>query len=348
MHQPAWRRWLQQNLGFASALLLLAAIYLLYNMLHPRGFSSAVFVQNANETAAIAFVAMAQTIPVLAGGLDLSVGAVMTLTSCIASVLVNGSPAEIVFGMIVTLLSGTAFGLANGLIVVYGRIQPIIATLATGAIAIGLALIVRPKPGGDVDGDLGWALTNSVWDFADTYGLADGGNAWWLRPFADIPVPLIVVLLVTALVWVPFRRSVTGRTVYAIGSAEGAAFMSGLPIARAKIAAFTLGGFFAACGGLYLAIQTSSGNADLQQAGAYTLNSIAAVVLGGTSLLGGVGGAVASLVGAAILRVISFYFRILDIDPLLQPLIEGLVLLVAVSFGAIRTLRVKNKLDLFR
>lgn len=348
MHQPAWRRWLQQNLGFASALLLLAAIYLLYNMLHPRGFSSAVAVQNANETAAIAFVAMAQTIPVLMGGLDLSVGAVMTLTSCIASVLVNGSPAEIVFGMIITLLSGTAFGLANGLIIVYGRIQPIIATLATGAIAIGLALIVRPKPGGDVDGDLGWALTNSVWDFADTYGLADGGNAWWLRPFVDIPVPLIVVLLVTAVVWLPFRRSVTGRTVYAIGSAEGAAFMSGLPIARAKIAAFTLGGFFAACGGLYLAIQTSSGNADLQQAGAYTLNSIAAVVLGGTSLLGGVGGAVASLVGAAILRVISFYFRILDIDPLLQPLIEGLVLLVAVSFGAIRTLRVKNKLDLFR
>lgn len=348
MHQPAWRRWLQQNLGFASALLLLVAIYLLYNMLHPRGFSSAVFVQNANETAAIAFVAMAQTIPVLAGGLDLSVGAVMTLTSCIASVLVNGSPAEIVFGMIATLLSGTAFGLANGLIVVYGRIQPIIATLATGAIAIGLALLVRPKPGGDVDGDLGWALTNSVWDFADTYGLADGGDAWWLRPFADIPVPLIIVLLVTALVWLPFRRSVTGRTVYAIGSAEGAAFMSGLPIARAKIAAFTLGGFFAACGGLYLAIQTSSGNADLQQAGAYTLNSIAAVVLGGTSLLGGVGGAVASLVGAAILRVISFYFRILDIDPLLQPLIEGLVLLIAVSFGAIRTLRVKNKLDLFR
>ena len=348
MHQPAWKRWLQQNLGFASALLLLAAIYLVYNMLHPRGFSSAVAVQNANETAAIAFVAMAQTIPVLAGGLDLSVGAVMTLTSCIASVLVNGSPVEIVFGMIVTLLSGTAFGLANGLIVVYGRIQPIIATLATGAIAIGLALLVRPKPGGDVDGDLGWALTNSVWDFADTFGLADGGDAWWLRPFADVPVPLIIVLLVTALVWVPFRRSVTGRTVYAIGSAEGAAFMSGLPIARAKIAAFTLGGFFAACGGLYLAIQTSSGNADLQQAGAYTLNSIAAVVLGGTSLLGGVGGAVASLVGAAILRVISFYFRILDIDPLLQPLIEGLVLLIAVSFGAIRTLRVKNKLDLFR
>ena len=180
----------------------------------------------------------------------------------------------------------------NGLVVVYGRIQPIIATLATGAIAIGLALVIRPQPGGSIDDDLSWALTNPLVDFADTYGIADGGEAWWFRPFAPIPVPLLILVGIALLVWVPFRRSVTGRTVYAIGSAEGAAYMSGLPIARAKIAAFTLAGFFAACGGLYLAIQTSSGNADVTQAGAYTLNSIAAVVLGGTSLLGGIGGAI--------------------------------------------------------
>lgn len=348
MQMVSLKRGVSQNMGFATALLLLLALYLTYNMMHPRGFSSAVAIQNSNETVAIAFVAMAQTLPVLLGGLDLSVGAVMTLTNCVASLLLNGSPAQIVLGMGLTLLTGTMFGLMNGLIVVYGRIQPIIATLATGAIAMGLALLIRPEPGGNVDGDLGWALTNSVWDLADTYGFADGGDAWWLRPFADIPVPFLLVVFVAIFVWLPFRRSVTGRTVYAIGSAEGAAYMSGLPIDRAKIAAFTLGGFFAACGGLYLAIQTSSGNADIQQAGAYTLNSIAAVVLGGTSLLGGMGGAIGSLIGAMILRVISFYFRILDIDPLLQPLIEGLVLLAAVSFGAFRTLRVKNQLDLFR
>ncbi|POF29658.1 ribose transport system permease protein [Roseibium marinum] len=348
MRMVSVKRGVSQNLGFAIAVLLLLALYLTYNMMHPRGFSSAVAIQNSNETVAIAFVAMAQTLPVLLGGLDLSVGAVMTLTNCVASEFLHGSPAQILLGMGLTLLTGTLFGLMNGCIVVYGRIQPIIATLATGAIAIGLALLIRPEPGGNVDGDLGWALTNSVWDFADTYGLAQGGDAWWLRPFADIPVPFLLVVFVAIVVWVPFRRSVTGRTVYAIGSAEGAAYMSGLPINRAKIAAFTLGGFLAACGGLYLAIQTSSGNADIQQAGAYTLNSIAAVVLGGTSLLGGTGGAIGSLVGAMILRVISFYFRILDIDPLLQPLIEGLVLLAAVSFGAFRTLRVKNQLDLFR
>ncbi|NVK35663.1 MAG: ABC transporter permease [Rhodobacteraceae bacterium] len=337
----------RQSRGFYGALLLLIVIYAFYNILHPRGFSSAVLVQNANETVAIAFLAMAQTVPVLLGGLDLSVGAVMTLTSCIASELVSGSPVEILFGMFVTLLSGTAFGLMNGLIVVYGRLQPIIVTLATGAIAIGLALFVRPRPGGDIDGDLNWAVTNSLWDFVDTYQLFDP-DATWFAPFAWIPVPLIMMFAIAILVWLPFRKSVTGRTVYAIGSAEGAAYMSGLPINRAKIAAFALAGFFASCGGLYLAIQTSSGNADVMQAGAYTLNSIAAVVLGGTSLLGGVGGAVASLVGACILRVISFYFRIVSIDPLLQPLIEGIVLLAAVSLGALRTLRVKNRLDLFR
>ena len=305
-------------------------------------------MQNANESVAIAFVAMAQTVPVLIGGLDLSVGAVMTLANCVASELLSGTPLEIVLGMVATLAAGAAFGLMNGLIVVYGRIQPIITTLATGAIAIGLALIIRPRPGGSVDDDLSWALTNQLVDFADTYGFAEGGEAAWFQPIAGVPVPLILLLGTALLVWLPFRRSVTGRTVYAIGSAEGAAYMSGLPIARAKIAAFTLSGFFAACGGLYLAIQTSSGNADVTQAGAYTLNSIAAVVLGGTSLLGGVGGAIASLVGALILRVISFYFRILAIDPLLQPLIEGVVLLAAVSLGAIRTLRVKNRLELFR
>ena len=237
-------RLLNQNRGFAGAVSLFVVLFVIYNILHPRGFSSAVLVQNANESCAIAFVAMAQTVPVLMRGLDLSVGAVMTLTACVASYLLAGSGLDIALGILASLAVGTAFGLMNGLIVVYGRLQPIIATLATGAVAIGLALLLRPQPGGDVDGDLSWALTNTVWDFADTYGLAEGGDAWWLRPFADLPVPLILLVTVACLVWLPFKRTVTGRTIYAIGSAEGAAYVSGLPITRAKLAAFTLAGFF--------------------------------------------------------------------------------------------------------
>ena len=339
---------IRQNRGFYGAALLLLALYLVYNILHPRGFTVNVLVANSNESVALAFVAMAQAVPVLMGGLDLSVGAVMTLTSCIASELVNGEPWQIVLGMIVTILAGTAFGLFNGLIIVYGRLQPIIVTLATGAIAIGLALLIRPKPGGEVDLDLNWAATNSLRDLAETYHLFEAGEAAWFQTFAWLPVPALILIVIALAVWVPFKRTVTGRTLYAIGSAEGAAYMSGLPINRAKLAAFTLAGFFAGCAGLYLAIQTGSGNADIAQAGSYTLNSIAAVVLGGVSLLGGIGSAVGALIGALILRAISFYFRILSIDPLLQSLVEGIVLLLAVSLGAVRALRVKNRLELFR
>jgi len=338
---------MKQNAAFVVAFAVLTVLWLLYNMLHPRGFSSAVLIQNTNESVVIVFVAIAQTLPVLMGGLDLSVGAVMTLTNCVASALMSGSPLQIVFGAFVTLLTGTSFGLLNGLIVVYGRIQPIIATLATGSIAIGFALFIRPQPGGEVDGDLGWALTNDLYELVFTYGWWDADASWFVT-ISWIPVPLLIIVIVSFGVWIPFKRSVTGRTIYAIGSSESAAFMSGLPIERAKIAAFTLAGFFAACGGLYLAIQTSSGNADISQAGSYTLNSIAAVVLGGTSLLGGIGGAIGSLVGALLLRMMAFYFRIMSIDPLLQPLIEGVVLLTAVSLGAWRTLSTKNRLQLFR
>jgi ribose transport system permease protein len=337
---------LGQNLGVGLALLLFLIFWLTYNALHPKGFSPDVLVQNANEAFVISMVAMAQTVPVIMGGLDLSVGATMTLVNCLASVLLDGSPLEIVFGMVVCLLAGLAAGFVNGCVVVYGRIQPIIATLATGAIYIGLALFLRPTPGGDVNEDLAWAMSNDLRELCATFGLFEDGEAAWLRPIAWLPVPLVIAVLVVVLVWIPFRNSVTGRGVYAVGSAEGAAYMSGLRIERSKLAAFTLAGFFAGVGGLYLALQTSSGNADVPQAAAYTLNSIAAVVIGGTSLMGGSGGAIGSLIGALVIRAISFNFRIFDVAPLLQPLIEGLVLLAAVSLGAGRTFRVKNRLEL--
>lgn len=340
--------YLLKNAALITVIVVFLAFYIFYNSNHPRGFSTAVYIQNANEVFALAMVAMAQTIPVLMGGLDLSVGAIMTLVNCLASHLLNGSPLQMAFGFVACLLAGLACGFLNGCVVVYGRIQPIIATLATGAIFMGIALFLRPTPGGNVDGDLAWALTNDLYEIAATYGFAQNGEAPWFTPIAWIPVPLVLLVAAALLVWLPFARSVTGRSVYAIGSAEGAAYMSGLSIDRAKIAAFTLGGFFAGLGGLYLTLQTSSGNADIPQAGAYTLNSIAAVVIGGTSLLGGVGSAIGSIFGALVLRTISFNFRIFEIDPLLQPLFEGVVLLAAVSLGALAVVRVKNTLELFR
>jgi ribose transport system permease protein len=362
---------IRQNFAFLTAVALFCVVYLIYHLEHPKGFSSAVLVANCDEAFTLALVAMAQTVPVLAAGLDLSAGALMTMVGCFASYLLSGAPEGtplaldlggfslplgalpggvpgMLVGIAICLVIGGLAGLLNGLVVVYGRIQPIIATLATGAIFMGVALFLRPQPGGKIDDDLNWALTNSLGDFASTVHIFNDGAAPWFAPFAGVPTPFVLLVLIVLLVWIPFSRTVTGRTVYAIGSAEGAAYMSGLPINRARIAAFALAGFFAACGGLFLAIQTSSGNADIPQAGAYTLNSIAAVVIGGTSLLGGTGGAIGSVFGALILRVISYFFRIFDIAPLLQPLFEGIILLAAVSIGALRVLRVKNTLELFR
>lgn len=335
-----------RNVGLALAVALFVIFYGVYNILHPKGFSAAVLIQNSNESLALIMVAMAQTVPVLAGGLDLSVGAVMTLVNCVASHLMSGSPAALLGGTVVCLAVGALAGFVNGCVVVYGRLQPIIATLATGAVCVGIALYLRPTPGGEIDKDVAWAFTNDLYELAATYGWFDSGDAAWFQPIAWIPVPLLLTLAVVVLVWLPFRATVTGRNVYAVGSSESAAYMSGLAIDQARLAAFTLAGFFAGVGGLYLAIQTSSGNADVPQAGAYTLNSIAAVVIGGTVLTGGSGGAVGSLVGALVIRAISFNFRIFDVPPLLQPLFEGLVLLAAVSLGAGRVFRVKNRLQL--
>ncbi len=350
-----WLR-LSQSVGMWVAVALFLVLYCLYSSLHPKGFTVDLFVQNSNESLVLIFVAMAQTVPVLTGGLDLAAGATMTLVNCVASTTISGSAGAMVGGVLLCLAAGTACGFVNGCVVVFGRIQPIIATLATGAIYIGISLFIRPSPGGKVDDDLSWVTTNALVEMDNTYHwFAHGAPGWFTNGVGKLPVPVLILVGIVLLVWVPFRNTVTGRGCYAVGSSEGAAFMSGLKVWRCKLLAYTVGGFFAGCGGLYLGLQTGSGNADVLQAGAYTLNSIAAVVIGGTSLFGGSGGVVGSIFGALVLRAISFCFRVFDpsgplgfiANPLLQPIFEGVILLLAVSVGAARVFRIKNRLSLF-
>jgi ribose transport system permease protein len=226
------------------------------------------------------------------------------------------------------LAAGALCGLVNGLIIVYGRLQPIITTLATGIVYFGLALGLRPVPGGDVHAGLADALT----------GTLPGG----------IPSMLLVLLAVVLLVWVPYRRSVVGRAALAIGSAETASYMSGVAMARTRIVTYTLAGLLAAVGGLLLTFVTYSGEASSAIGGVYTLNSIAAVVVGGTSLAGGAGSAIGAIFGAFALRTIGDLLFVFDLEPLWQPLFQGVILLVAVSFGALRLLKLDNRLELFR
>ena len=314
--------------GELIALGLFVSMFALFLGEHPAGFSSNVINTAANKGALLAFVAMAQTIPVLTSGLDLSVGMVFVLTNCLASRLVVGGPLETALGVVAVLGTGLVCGALNGALVVFGRLQPIIVTLATGSIYFGGALWLRPAPGGSVNEPFADFMTGS---------LAGG-------------VPFSIVLLAAAvlLFWVPYRRSIIGRAAYAIGSSEQAAYMSGVSIARAKFLTYVMSGLFSSLAGLLLTCLTYSGEANAILGGAYTLNSIAAVVVGGTSLFGGSGGAVGSIFGAFVLRTIGDLLFVFDMDPLWQPLFLGVVLLFSVGLSSLRLLRIKSRLDLFR
>jgi ribose transport system ATP-binding protein len=322
----AVRRFWRWNAGPFTAFVVFAMMFALFSVKQQNGLSVNVLTSLSNKGVVLALVAMAQTLVVLTGGFDLSAGMILTMASCLASVVVNGSPGQIAWGAIAVLASGLAAGAINATIVVLGRIQPIIATLATGAIYFGIALLLRPTPGGEVSEDLSNALTYDL-----------GG----------IPTTFLLLVGILIFVWWPFRNSLLGRNCYAVGSAEGAAYMSGLAIGRSRFAAYSLAGLLAAAGGLALSLISLSGEASASQGGFYTLNSIAAVAIGGTSLFGGSGGMIGSILGSFILRTISDLLFVFNAPALWQPLFQGFILLGAVCLGGLRVLRRKNKMDVF-
>jgi ribose transport system ATP-binding protein len=321
-----WSRFWKRNAGPALSFLVFAVMFILFVSQQANGLSTNVLTSVSNKGVVLAYVAMGQTLVILTGGFDLSVGMVMTMTSCLASVILNGSPVQTALAAFAILASGLVAGTINATIVVIGRIQPIIATLATGAIYYGIALLLRPTPGGEVNEDLSNALTYDVF---------------------GIPTTFLLLVGTILFVWWPFRNLVIGRNCYAVGSSERAAYMSGLAIGRARFAAYALAGLLAACGGLLLSLISLSGEASSSQGGFYTLNSIAAVAIGGTSLFGGSGGFIGSICGALVLRIISDLLFVFNAPALWQPLFQGLILLAAVCLGAIRVLRRKNQLEVF-
>jgi ribose transport system permease protein len=322
-----WRYRLREHRGTLLAFAFFIFMFAIYASNHPAGFTANVVQTAANKGALLALVAMAQTFVVLTAGIDLSVGMVFVLTNCLASWIVVGSPAMAGLGIVAVLLTGLICGAINGAIVIYGRLQPIVTTIATGAIYFGIALALRPVPGGDVESGLADALTGRV--------------------LGVIPASLVALAVVVFVIWVPYRRSAIGRAAYAVGSSEIAAYMSGVPVRAAKFFAYVLSGLVASIGGLFLTLITASGEASAANGGSYTLYSIAAVVLGGVSLFGGSGSAIGAIFGALMFRTIGDLLFVFDLDPLWQPLFQGVVLLAAVCLGSARLFQIRNRLDLF-
>jgi ribose transport system permease protein len=322
-----WRYRLTENRGTLMAFAFFIVMFAIYSTNHPAGFSANVVQTAANKGVLLALVAMAQTMVVITSGIDLSVGMVFVLANCLASWIVVGTPLTAALGVAGVLLCGLACGAVNGLIVIYGRLQPIVTTIATGAVFFGIALLLRPVPGGDVYGPLADGLTGRVFGF--------------------VPASLLALVGVVVVIWIPYRRSEIGRAAYAVGSSETAAYMSGVPVRGAKFSAYLLSGFIASVAGLFLTFITYSGEASSANGGTYTLFSIAAVVLGGVSLFGGSGSAIGAIFGALMFRTIGDLLFVFNLDPLWQPLFQGVVLLAAVCVGSARLFQVRNRLELF-
>jgi len=282
------------------------------------GYGPTDFESLAISVMPIVFAAAAQAVIVIAGGIDLSVGSAMALTNVVAAALMAQSGDVGAAGVIViVLLLGLGIGAVNGMLVVASRVPDIVVTLAMGFVWAGAALLVLSSPGG---GAAPWFMA-----LADGTFLID-----WL------PRALVTMVVVLAVIWIPVRRSRFGIALYAVGSDRLAALRSGVPIGRTKILAYTLGGLLAACGGLALTMSTGIG---IPVPGPYTLNGVAAIVLGGVSLAGGRGGLAGPVAAAFILALIRLDLVFLGVTSDLSQVIQGVILAVVVMIGGLVELR---------
>ncbi|MBA3529723.1 MAG: ABC transporter permease, partial [Propionibacteriaceae bacterium] len=275
--------WLKRNGRILLVYGVFLMLLLVYEQKAPR-FTEREWRSISNSGMTLAIAGLGQNVVVLTGGIDLSTGSMIGLTnSIVATVGDEEHPDErLALGIALALLVGAAGGFVNGLLVAYGRLQPIIVTLATGYIMHGVALKVRSRPGGYVPFERADLLT-------DLYRNVIPRSAF--------------LLAALVIIWFLYRRTRLSREIIATGSAAGAANLTGVNVARTKLIAFTISGLASAVAGVFLTAQTATG--DPNSGTEYTLNSIAAVVLGGSSLAGGTGSFIGTIAGAYVLKTIS-------------------------------------------
>jgi ribose transport system permease protein len=297
----------QASLGYAVLAATAASYLLVYtsNLGHPP--TSFDYLSLLNTTLPLVFVAIGQSLVVITGGIDLSVGGIVSLCVAVTATTVTVDGAAPFAWLLVVLALGAACGAANGVIVARARIAPILTTLATLSIFSGLALRVLPVPGGMIPPAVRQVLTNP-----------------------NVPTGLIWLGLAVA-GWLVLRRTRFGMRVYAVGSDETSARAVGVPVARVKIGVYALSGLCGALAAVFYVSTTTAGDAN---AGApFILTSIASVVVGGVAFAGGRGSALGAIAGAMALTLVIDVLFFAGIDPLYQSLFQGLFLVVAVLLG---------------
>ncbi|MEU8484313.1 substrate-binding domain-containing protein [Streptomyces sp. NPDC048641] len=303
------RRVLLDNGALSALVVLVIAMSLLSG-----DFLTTQNLLNVGVQAAVtAILAFGVTFVIVSAGIDLSVGSVAALSATVLAWAATSSGVPVWIAVILAVVTGVACGFVNGALISYGKLPPFIATLAMLSVARGLSLVISqgsPIP-----------FPSSVSRIGDTLG-------GWL------PVPVLVMIvmgLITALI---LGRTFIGRSMFAIGGNEEAARLSGLRVKRQKVVIYALSGLFAAVAGIVLASRLTS--AQPQAAQGYELDAIAAVVIGGASLSGGVGKASGTFIGALILAVLRNGLNLLSVSAFWQQVVIGVVIALAVLLDTVR------------
>lgn len=298
--------------GPLVALLLVAAIV---SLATPRFFHAQNLSNVSLQVATVAVVSIGATLVILTGGIDLSPGSTVALVTCTLAILVKNYRLPLPVGIALVLLLGIVCGFINGFFSSYGKIPSFIVTLATMSIYRGLAFLI----------------TNGTPIFSVSPQL----EPLFYGKLLGIPLPFYYVIVLYFLGAVFLRNTIPGRGIYAVGGNESAARLTGIHVNRTRLMAFVLAGLSAAIGGVLLTAWLNSGSPNY---GANLgLQSIAAAVIGGASLTGGIGSMIATLVGALIVAVVQNGLNLLAVPASWQEITLGIVIILAVSLDMWRS-----------
>lgn len=304
----------QQLLAFGSLILLV----IVFGILNPRFLSAANLSDVLLSTVVIGLLALGATFVIITGGIDLSVGTGMALCSVMCGVFLTYMGLPLIVGVIGAVLTGVLIGTFNGFVISYLRIPSFIATLAMMLIAGGLALVVSG--------------TSPIY-FSSTPGfnkLALGKSI----PGLVIPNAVFIFFAAAIIAGLIMAKTLIGRYTYSIGSNEEATALSGINVRKWKLRIYMLAGAFTGLAGVVIASRLSS--AQPGQGMGYELQAIAAVVIGGTSLSGGKGSIVGTVIGALIMSVLTNGLRVISVPQEWQDVAIGAVILVAVYLDMLR------------
>ena len=295
-----------QKLG---PLLGLIVLVIVVSIMNPSFLAPLNILNLLRQVAINALIAFGMTFVILTGGIDLSVGAILALSSTLmAGMMVSGI--DPILAIILGCLLGAIMGALNGLLITKGKMAPFIVTLATMTIFRGLTMV--------------YTNGNPITGLGDSFMFQVFGRGYFL----GIPVPALTMIITFTILWVILHKTPFGRQTYAIGGNEKAAIISGIKVDRVKIMIYSLAGLLAALAG---AILTSRLNSASPTAGdSYELDAIAAVVLGGTSLSGGRGWIVGTLIGALIIGTLNNGLNLLGVSSFFQMVVKGGVIILAV------------------